>query len=316
MFDIDFPAGAGVERLITSGFDPYTLDGGQTGPAPGSAGNNLRHGNPSGATALSLDGTRHRTPSGTVVFIEAYTLPVNHGEFQAGYLEDTVGPFMRPGNRQVNASVTVSQAGPYEFDLEMWNGRYHGVTIGNDNVAPCPAVNGQPHLALQNHDCDIGVVGRWGGPGPFDLRNPPQWTATTLPVAAMIAANPGAHVPRPPGDAWPDQSTAFGVVWHTNYTEFPDCSSTVRVTRNSPPPTAYPPPTPPIPPDAGSGAYSSGGGNYLSNESAYRNTLLRDRQGLQIPAGHIHTPNMQHFGPQNAFDPYDAVADNAPSAAT
>ena len=309
MFDIDFPAGSGVERLLTSGFDPYTLDGGQTGPAPGSAGNNIRHGNPSGATALSVDGTRYRTPSGNLVLIEAYTLPVNYDEFQRGYLEDTVGPFLQPGPRQVNASVTVSQAGPDQFNLEMWNGRYHGVTIGNDNLAPCPAVNGQPQLAVQNHDCDTSVVSRWGGPPQFDLRNPPQWTETTLPVAAMIAANTGASVPRPPGDTWPDLSTAFGVVWHTNYTEFPDCSSTPRVTRNNPPPTTYPPPTPPTPPDPGSCAYSGGGGNYLSNESAYRNTLLRDRLGLHIPAGHIHTPNMQHFDAGNEFNPSDSTFD-------
>jgi hypothetical protein len=123
----------------------------------------------------------------------------------------------------------------------------------------------------------------------------------------MIAANTGASVPRPPGDTWPDTSVAFGVVWHTNYTEFPDCTSITRVTRNSPPPIEYPPPTPPIPPDPGSCSYSGGGGNYLSNESAYRNTLLRDRMGLDIPAGHIHTPGMQHF--ETDFDPSDATFD-------
>jgi hypothetical protein len=125
----------------------------------------------------------------------------------------------------------------------------------------------------------------------------------------MIGANTGATVPRPPGDTWPDPNVAFGVVWHTNYTEFPDCNSTARVTRNSPPPTTYPPPTPPIPPDPGSCAYSGGGGNYLSNESAYRNTLLRDRMSLKIPAGHIHTPNMQHFDPDNLYNPSDATFD-------
>jgi hypothetical protein len=38
---------------------------------------------------------------------------------------------------------------------------------------------------------------------------------------------------------------------------------------------------------------NGGGGNYLSNASAYRNTLMRDIFGLTIPAGHIHTPTMQ-----------------------
>ncbi len=38
-----------------------------------------------------------------------------------------------------------------------------------------------------------------------------------------------------------------------------------------------------------------GGGDYLSNESAYRNTLLRDVFGLDIPAGHIHVPVLNNF---------------------
>jgi hypothetical protein len=305
MFDIDFPAGNKVVRVITSGFDPYTLDGGTTGTATGSVGNNIRHGNPSGATALSLDGTSYKTEDGKTARIEAYTLPVNYPEFQQGYLEDTVGPFMEPGPRQVAASVTVSQAGGSVFNLEQWNGRYHGVSLGNDNFRPCAAVSGVPQVPTNNHECDSMVVDRWGGPKEFSLTNPPQWTTGTLPVAEMINANTGASVPRPPGDTWPDDSVAFGVVWHTNYTEFPDCNSPVRVTRNSPPPVEFPPPTAPIAPDPGSCAYSGGGGNYLSNESAYRNTLLRDRMGLSIPAGHIHTPDMQHF--ETAFNPSDAT---------
>jgi hypothetical protein len=307
MFDIDFPAGKGVKRVIMSGFDPYTLDGGTVGTAPGSVGNNIRHGNPSGATALSLDGTRYKTKDGKVAYVEAYTLPVNYPEFQRGYLEDTVGPFMRPGPKRVDASITVSQASDSVFDLEQWNGRYHGVSLGNDNFRPCPLVNGVPQLAVDNNGCDSTVVDRWGGPRTFSLTDPPQWTTSTLPMAQMIGARTGASIPRPPGDTWPDPSVAFGVVWHTNYTEFPDCASTARVTRNDPPPTDYPPATAPIPPDPGSCSYSGGGGNYLSNESAYRNTLLRDRLGLQIPAGHIHTPDMQHF--QTSFNPSDGTFD-------
>ncbi|GLY87618.1 hypothetical protein [Actinoallomurus iriomotensis] len=118
MFDIRFPTGRGVRRVIVSGFDPYTLDGGTTGSAPGTVGDNIRHGNPSGATALALDGTTYRTKDGRTAEIQAYTLPVNYTEFQQGYLEDTVGPYMRPGPRRVDASITVSQAGDSVFDLE------------------------------------------------------------------------------------------------------------------------------------------------------------------------------------------------------
>lgn len=292
MHDIDLPRGRDVLRVIVSGFDVYTLDGGTTSPAPGTVGNNIRHGNPSGATALALDGTRYRTDDGRLAYVEAYTLPVSYREFAEGYLEDTVGPFMEPGPRQVDASLTVSQAGGSQFNLEQWNARYHGVSPGNDRVAPCPRIGGVPQLAADNPGCNSQVVDRWGGGG---LTDPPQWTTASLPVAEMIAADTGADVPRPPGDTWPDPSVAFGVVWNTSYTQFSDCASPTLTTFNSPPPVTYPPATPPVPPAEGSCSYSGGGGNYLSNESAYRNTLLRDRAGLDIPAGHIHTPDMQHF---------------------
>jgi hypothetical protein len=321
MHDINFPAGKGVKRLIFSGFDPYTLDGGVTGTAVGSVGNNIRHDNPSGAIALHLDGTTFHAKDGTEVFIESYTLPVNYPEFFHGYQEDTIGPFMLPGPRRVNASVSVSQAGPFEFDLENTNGRYHGVSLGNDNFAPCQRINHLPQIAINNHECDIQVVERWGGPATFDLTNPPQFTTTTLPFAAMIAANTGAAVPRPPGDGWGltnspagalgDTSVAFGVIWHTNFTEFPDCTQTAAENVNTPV-AVFPPPTPPTPPTAGSCAEDGGGGNYLSNESAYRNTLLRDRMGLTIPAGHIHTPdaNTPHDrDPVNVFNLTDPAFD-------
>ena len=192
-------------------------------------------------------------------------------------------------------------------DLEQWNGRYHGVSIGNDNLAPCPSVNGVAQLAIQNPGCNIAVVPRWGGPTGFNLTDPPQWTTTSLPIAKMIAASTGKSIPRPPGDQWPDPSVAFGVVWHTDYVEFPSCSSATQVDRNDPVPTQYPPPTQPLAPDPGSCAYAGGGGNYLSNESAYRNTLLRDRLGAHVAAGHIHTPYMQNFAPGDSFDPSDAT---------
>jgi hypothetical protein len=70
---------------------------------------------------------------------------------------------------------------------------------------------------------------------------------------------------------------------------------------------SYPPSATPTPPPADSCARSGAGGSYLSNESAYRNTLLRDRMGLSIPAGHIHTPGMQHF--ESDFAVSDATFD-------
>lgn len=294
MLDIDLPSDDGVTRVLVSGFDPFTLDSGDKGPARGTVGNGIRHGNPSGATALAIDGTTTTTPDGTSVRYEAYTLPVSYPEFERGYLEDTVGPLMTAGDVRLDASITLSQGGGDAFALEQWNGRYHGDYAGNDRFAPCPttALTGAPRLAKDNPGCNVQVPERWGG-GDM-LTDPPQWTASTLPVAQMIESRTGTDVPRPPGDTWPDESVAFGVHWNTSYAYFPSCDagSVEHVDQSE---DTYPPAVAPTPPPEGSCALSGGGGTYLSNESAYRNTLLRDRSGLDIPAGHIHTPDMQHF---------------------
>jgi hypothetical protein len=234
---------------------------------------------------------------------------VDYRQFRAGYLEDTVGPLMKPGPRQVAASITMSQANGSEFDLEQWNGRYHGVFIDNEDVAPCAPSNRGPQLAVDNHNCDITVVNRWGGPPRFNLRDPPQWTASTLPIARLIAASTGKAVARPPGDQWPDRSVAFGVIWHTDFTEVANCYSATQLTRSARLPTHAAPRRGPVPPDPRSCAYEGGGGNYLSNESAYRNTLLRDRLNAPIAAGHIHTPDMQHFANGDLYELSDATFD-------
>ncbi|WP_232529005.1 hypothetical protein [Mycetocola zhujimingii] len=304
MRDVDLPAGDQVTRVLVSGFDPFTLDGGATGSAPGTVGNQIRHGNPSGAIALAIDGTTTTDADGTTVRYEAYTLPVNYPEFERGYLEGTVGPLMKPGDGRLDASITISQAGGSQFALEQWNGRYHGDVAGNDKFAPCrPAgLTGAPQLAKDNPGCNTQVTGRWGGGDT--VTDPPQWTASTLPIEQMIAARTGSDVSRPPGDTWEDESVAFGVLWNTNYTYFPNCDSD-EVKDTSQRDDTYPPALEPTSPPQDSCARSGGGGTYLSNESAYRNTLLRDRAGLGIPAGHIHTPDMQHF--ETEFEVTDAT---------
>lgn len=88
----------------------------------------------------------------------------------------------------------------------------------------------------------------------------PQWTRTTLPYANLVAA--------PTGD--------FPVYDHTAVTEIPAGGITPVTRQDGPTP--------------GSTARAGGGGNYLSNEIAYRATLLRDALHLKVPGGHLHTP--------------------------
>ncbi|WP_320774208.1 pyroglutamyl peptidase [Streptomyces sp. CRN 30] len=98
-----------------------------------------------------------------------------------------------------------------------------------------------------------------------DPATQPQWTTTTLPYAEIVAADTGR----------------FPVYDNTSVTEVP-AGGTASVVR-------------PDGPTPGSAARAGGGGDYLSNEIAYRVTLLRDRLGLggSLPGGHVHTPVLQ-----------------------
>ncbi|GGQ15385.1 pyroglutamyl peptidase [Streptomyces roseolilacinus] len=114
--------------------------------------------------------------------------------------------------------------------------------------------------------------------GPVPVDDPatrPQWTVTSLPYAAIAAAGTGP----------------FPVYDNTQVTEVPAGGSEPVVRADGPTP--------------GSAARAGGGGDYLSNEIAYRATLLRDRLGLPgLPGGHVHTPVLR-FGAGNT----DAVED-------
>jgi hypothetical protein len=104
----------------------------------------------------------------------------------------------------------------------------------------------------------------------------PEFVPTTLPHPAMLAA-----------DGQP-----FPVRRNPSVVEIP-AGSTTPVTR-------------PDGPTAGSIAVQGSGGGYLSNESAYRTTLLRDLLGVRLPGGHVHTPVLD-MDPANRTDITDPV---------
>jgi hypothetical protein len=145
---------------------------------------------------------------------------------------------------------------------------------------------------------------RWLGynPQPWVKQLPPQFTSATLPIDSMIRAQTGkvgGTFQRPPGDTWPVADEVYGVLWGTDYSYFPDCTLPQTASRQSPTLNVYPPAELPIPPGSQECARQGAGGDYLSNEVAYRNTLMRDTFRLSIPAGHIHVPVMTRFGTNN-----------------
>ncbi|MEU9306406.1 pyroglutamyl peptidase [Streptomyces sp. NPDC048256] len=225
----------GLKRVLVTGFDPFTLD------------RDIRISNPSGATALALDGTVIRTADGPAR-VETAVFPVRWQDFA----EQTVERALRPYLPHVDLFTTVSQGRVGRFDVERTNGAWRGGFPDNENI------------------------GRTETVPVTDPAAQPQWTTTTLPYTAIVAADTGR----------------FPVYDNTSVTEIP-AGGTEPVVR-------------PDGPTAGSTARAGGGGNYLSNEIAYRATLLRDRLGLHdsLPGGHVHTPVLQ-FAAGNTQDVTD-----------
>jgi pyrrolidone-carboxylate peptidase len=229
----------GTLRILVSGFDPFQLDV------------DIRRSNPSGATALALDGTVVDTPAGPAR-IETAMFPVLWDPFAAGVVERTFLPWLG----RIDMFTTVSQGRLDRFDVERYNGRWRGGFPDNDNISrtgviPIPA-------------------------GVPTVTPAPEWVPTTLPYPAIVGTPTGR----------------FPVFDNTSVTEIPAGQTAPVVS-----------PTGPTP---GSVARAGGGGNYLSNEIAYRVTLLRDALGLAIPGGHLHTPVLE-FGPGNTTELTDPV---------
>ncbi|MBD0711530.1 pyroglutamyl peptidase [Streptomyces sp. CBMA291] len=240
---IRYPAkgkkGKAVKRILVTGFDPFTLD------------RDTRISNPSGATALALDGTVIRTADGSLARIETAVFPVRWQDFADGTVERT----LRAHLPEVDLFTTISQGRVGRFDIERYNGAWRGGSPDNENLSRTETVP------------------------VADPASQPQWTKTTLPYRAIVAARTGR----------------FPVYDNTAVTEVP-AGASVPVDRADGP-------------TAGSAARAGSGGNYLSNEIAYRATLLRDRLGLSsLPGGHVHTPVLQ-FGAANSDPSTGTVTD-------
>ncbi|MFB8142665.1 pyroglutamyl peptidase [Streptomyces parvus] len=227
-----------TKRVLVTGFDPFTLD------------RDVRIGNPSGASALALDGTLVQTPDGPAR-IETVVFPVRWADFAEGVVERALARHLP----HLDLFTTVSQGRQGRFDVERTNGAWRGGFADNENAS------------------STGLV------PVADPATQPQWTSTTLPYRQLTEADTGR----------------FPVYDNTEVTEIP-AGGTQPVTR-------------PDGPTPGSAARAGGGGDYLSNEIAYRVTLLRDRLRLPgLPGGHLHTPVLQ-FGAENTNPQTGTVTD-------
>lgn len=140
------------------------------------------------------------------------------------------------------------------------------VSQGRDGLFDLEAHNGAWRGGSEDNEA-VGPEEMIPVPGGFPTVTPqPQWSDSSLNRAAVVE-----ETTRKP----------FPVVDNTEVAEIPAGGTTPVVRPDGPTP--------------GSRARAGGGGDYLSNEIAYRNTLLRDATGRDIPAGHVHTPIL-HLG--------------------
>ncbi|MGW6455823.1 pyroglutamyl peptidase [Streptomyces sp. NPDC055078] len=218
-----------------------------TGFDPFTLDRDIRISNPSGAAALALDGTLIRTADGPAR-IETAVFPVRWRDFADGTVERT----LRAKLPKADLFTTVSQGRAGRVDIERTNGAWRGGFPDNERVSRRETVP------------------------VSDPASQPQWTSSTLPYAAILAADTGR----------------FPVYDNTTVTQIPAGGTAPVVSPGGPTP--------------GSTARAGGGGDYLSNEIAYRATLLRDRLGLTVPGGHVHTPVLE-FGTGNTTEITDPV---------
>ena len=151
--------GRGTTRVLVSGFDPYQLNG------------EIRRSNPSGASALQLDGLRYKV-DGRRVRVQAVVLPVTWSGFDAGIVEDAFGPHLtRDARERADLIMTISQGSRGLMNIEQWAGAWRGGSPDNNNAGVAEPVPPAPH---------------WPQPDPQ-----PEFIGTTLPHEAMVAAGTG-----------------------------------------------------------------------------------------------------------------------------
>lgn len=157
---VDYSPASETKRLLVSGFDTFSLDV------------SLRHSNPSGASALQLDGRRVETEQGAFE-VQTVMLPVNWSDFDQGIVEDAFGPWLERGDRIGNADLlmTISQGRRARMDIEEWAGGFRGGFPDNNRAI---------------HYGPISAAALWPQPQPS-----PQWIHTTLPHEQMVAAETG-----------------------------------------------------------------------------------------------------------------------------
>ncbi|MCL1116647.1 hypothetical protein L2689_05215 [Shewanella aestuarii] len=150
--DIDFKADSRIKILLT-GFDPFFLD------------NDIGQSNPSGVTALALDGYTFNV-NGKKAQIETVMIPVRFADFDNGIIESLLTPIYRDNN--VDMIFTVSM-GREQFDIERFPSRNRTAAAPDNLNVLTGASKTNPIAPFLNNKA----------------LNGPEFVEFSLPVAAM-----------------------------------------------------------------------------------------------------------------------------------
>ncbi|GGO58506.1 hypothetical protein GCM10012287_56820 [Streptomyces daqingensis] len=190
------------------------------------------------------------------------------------------------GALALDGTVVRTDAGRVRIETAMFPVRWDDFTRGTVERAL------RPHLPR----VDMFTTVSQGRPGRFDIeRHNGAWRGT-FPDNENVSASGTVPVSDPSTQPqWTSTTLPYQDVTGTPTGRFPvqDNTEVVEI-----PAGGSEPVTRPDGPTEGSTAREGGGGDYLSNEIAYRATLLRDRLGLDVPGGHVHTPVLE-FGAGN-----------------
>jgi pyrrolidone-carboxylate peptidase len=259
--DIDFSKAGNKKKLLITGFDPFVLNNDPTAPDNVKFGNVLQS-NPSGINALSL----HGKTIGNYL-IQTLICPVRYKDFDEfkdgkGIIETFVQPFIQ----EVDMIMTVSQGGPFRFDVDRF---------------PCKNRGGFMDNMLWGNSKD-----GYNKENFKQLSDGKEFYETTLPYEKMVPLKNN------PSDAfWTYFNQTFaakekqnkdnnteGIEVIENQYDKADISKCIIDGREE------------------LKSYTSidgSGGNYLSNEIFYRVAKIREEQNPNLQTGHLHIPLTQ-----------------------
>lgn len=155
LLDLDFTQDT-EKKILLTGFDPFLLD------------RNIDQSNPSGVTALLLDGMVIEK-NGIKAEINTFMVPVRYGDFDQGMIEENLAPYYALNS--VDLITTVSM-GRKMFDLERFPGKRRSASApGNLNI----------YSGGSKTNPVISKLGKQTLPGP-------EFVEFSLPVKAMQKA--------------------------------------------------------------------------------------------------------------------------------